>query len=102
MMVVNERRIMEARPKSRLGADEAIEPSASEDGAGGWKSTEIAEIVLQRWAQTHQVPFVSVRQAFLAVSAADRARIWHGHYTPYGNGVVAKLIAMRLRALGGP
>lgn len=68
--------------------------------ASFWDAPHDAEIVLDRWAQRRGVRFLSVRTAFLRLSREDQRRVWRGHYTPFGNGVVASAIAEEIRRWG--
>lgn len=63
-----------------------------------WPTT--GESVLRRWAARRGVPFVAMRETFAALPRADQQRVYHGHYTPFGNRVVAERIARALRAHG--
>ncbi|HET6278328.1 MAG TPA: GDSL-type esterase/lipase family protein [Candidatus Polarisedimenticolia bacterium] len=68
--------------------------------ASFWETPHDTEIVLSRWAGEHRVPFLSVRPAFLRLPRDDQRRVWHGHYTPFGNRVVASAIAEGIRSSG--
>ena len=56
------------------------------------------EIVLSRWAEERGVRFFSVRPAFLKLSREDRRSVWYGHWTPFGNRVVASALAEEIHS----
>lgn len=58
------------------------------------------ELFVAAWARSRGVPFASVRPAFAALSYEDQRRVYHGHWTPFGNEVVAEAVAGFLRAHG--
>jgi hypothetical protein len=68
--------------------------------ASFWETPHDTEIVLSRWAGERRVRFLSLRPAFLRLSRDDQRRVWHGHYTPFGNRVVASAIAEEIRSSG--
>lgn len=60
------------------------------------------EIVVKAWADSRGIPFASVRPAFAALPHSEQAKIFHGHWTPFGNRFVARQLAERLEAMGFP
>ncbi len=58
------------------------------------------EIVVEAWARERGVHFFSVRPGFSKLAQPERARVYYGHWTPYGNGLVASLLADEIRASG--
>lgn len=68
--------------------------------ASFWDTPYDTEIVLSRWAKTRGVRFFSVRRRFLELSREDQRRIWYGHYTPFGNRIIAEAVAEEVRASG--
>jgi hypothetical protein len=57
------------------------------------------EIVVERWAGERDVRFFSIRPAFSKLVQKERAKIFYGHWTPYGNRLVASLLAAELSTL---
>ena len=66
--------------------------------ASFWDTPIDTEIVLRRWAEERRVWFFSLRPAFLQLSREDQRRVWYGHYTPFGNRVVASALAEEIRS----
>lgn len=58
------------------------------------------EIVVESWARARNVEFLSIRPTLAELEQVDRARVFHGHWTPYGNRLVAEVLAERLAMLG--
>ncbi len=58
------------------------------------------ETVVVEWARARGVPLVNVRDAFVALGSNRFFDVWHGHWTPFGNEVVAETIHHRLAELG--
>ncbi len=48
--------------------------------------------LLAKWAQSEGVPYLDLQEHFIKLPAADRSRLYRGHWTPYGNEVVAQLV----------
>jgi hypothetical protein len=55
------------------------------------------EHMLEAWAERTRTPFLSLRAAYLRMPDAERARLYRGHWTPYGADVTAQLLADVLR-----
>lgn len=58
------------------------------------------EIVVESWARARNIEFLSIRPALEQLEQVDRVRVFYGHWTPYGNGLVAEALAERLAMLG--
>lgn len=58
------------------------------------------EALVVEWAAARNVALVNVRPAFANLSPADRKNVWHNHWTPFGNQVVADAIAEGFGTLG--
>jgi hypothetical protein len=52
-----------------------------------------SEILAQRWAAARGAALVSLRAAFLELAPAARADVFQNHWTPFGNALVARVIA---------
>lgn len=50
------------------------------------------EVFLKAWAVERNVAFLSVRETFVELPGEQRRQVWHDHWTPFGNRVVAKAI----------
>ena len=57
------------------------------------------ERLLAGWARRTNTPFVNLRAAYLTLPSDQRERLYRGHWTPFGAGVTARLLAERIRAL---
>ncbi len=55
------------------------------------------ERMLATWAARTGTPFVNLRAAYVKLPEAERARLYSGHWTPYGADVAARLLADELR-----
>ena len=55
------------------------------------------ERMLAAWAARTGTPFLNLRAAYLKLPDAERARLYSGHWTPYGADVTARLLADELR-----
>ena len=55
------------------------------------------EHMLAAWAARTGTPFLSLRAAYLKLPDDERARLYSGHWTPYGADVTARLLADVLR-----
>lgn len=55
------------------------------------------ERMLAAWAARTGTPFLNLRAAYLKLPKAERARLYSGHWTPYGADVTARLLADELR-----
>ncbi len=55
------------------------------------------EHMLAAWASRTGTPFLSLRAAYLRLPDDERARLYSGHWTPYGADVTARLLADVLR-----
>ncbi len=55
------------------------------------------ERMLAAWAARTGTPFLNLRAAYLTLPDAERARLYSGHWTPYGADVTARLLAGELR-----
>lgn len=55
------------------------------------------ERMLAAWAARTGTPFLNLRAAYLKLPDAERARLYRGHWTPYGADVTARLLADELR-----
>ena len=55
------------------------------------------EHMLATWAARTGTPFLSLRAAYLRMPDDERARLYSGHWTPYGADVTARLLADVLR-----
>lgn len=58
------------------------------------------ELMLAKWAQRTATPFLDLRTAYLELPAAERERLYSGHWTAHGAAVTARLLAEKLRSLG--
>lgn len=56
------------------------------------------EELLVRWAARTGTPVLNTRRAYLELPEPDRARLYAGHWTPYGAATTAQLLAERIRA----
>lgn len=59
-----------------------------------------AEIVVENWARARDIEFFSIRPTLARLAQVERMRVFYGHWTPYGNGLVAEALAERLTMLG--
>lgn len=55
------------------------------------------EELLVRWAARTGTPVLNTRRAYLELPEPDRARLYAGHWTPYGAAVTAQLLAEQVR-----
>jgi hypothetical protein len=55
------------------------------------------ERMLAAWAARTGTPFLNLRAAYLQLPDDERARLYTGHWTPYGAEVTARLLADVLR-----
>jgi hypothetical protein len=55
------------------------------------------ERMLAAWGARTGTPFLNLRAAYLKLPDAERARLYRGHWTPYGADVTARLLADELR-----
>jgi len=59
-----------------------------------------AEIVVENWARRRNANFFSMRPAFAGLPPEQQAKVYSGHWTPFGNGVVAERLAEEISRLG--
>jgi hypothetical protein len=57
------------------------------------------EALLSNWAQKNRTPLINLREAFLKLDPEAQARLYFGHWTPYGVTVVAHVLAETIREL---
>jgi hypothetical protein len=55
------------------------------------------EVFLSNWAVKTGTPLVKLREAYLRLSQTERARLYAGHWTPYGAAVAAQVLAEKIR-----
>ena len=55
------------------------------------------EVLLSNWAGKTGTPLIKLRETYLRLAEADRARLYTGHWTVYGAGVVAEVLAEKIR-----
>lgn len=61
---------------------------------------EDSELLLGGWADSSREPIVRLREVFLGLPPAERSRVYEGHFSAFGNLVVARAIACAI-AEGG-
>jgi len=54
---------------------------------------EDSELFLDEWARARNEPIVRLREVFLDLSPAERSGVFEGHFSAFGNVVVARAIA---------
>jgi hypothetical protein len=57
------------------------------------------ERMLAAWAARTGTPLLNLRAAYVKLPDAERARLYAGHWTPYGADVTARLLADELRRM---
>jgi len=55
------------------------------------------EVLLSNWAGKTATPLIKLRETYLRLAEADRARLYTGHWTVYGAGVAAEVLAEKIR-----
>lgn len=55
------------------------------------------ETLLSNWAEKTSTPLIKLREAYLRLAQAERARLYAGHWTAYGAGVAAQVLAEEIR-----
>ena len=65
-----------------------------------WKAftsePEGSEIILKEWANMRNVAFLNLRERFVKLPRNDRSKMYHGHWTPFGNRIVADALAQKI------
>jgi hypothetical protein len=57
------------------------------------------ESLLTGWAAETGTPLLNLREAFIKMPSEDQARLYIGHWTPYGAAVTARLLADKIYEL---
>jgi hypothetical protein len=55
------------------------------------------EVLLSNWAGKSGTPLIKLRETYLRLAEADRARLYAGHWTVYGAAVAAEVLAEKIR-----
>ncbi len=55
-----------------------------------------AEVLLEAWARESETAFVNLRERFLDLEDSEQTLLYRGHWTPFGNGVVADIVATHI------
>ena len=55
------------------------------------------EVLLSKWAERTGTPLIKLREAYLRLAKAERARLYAGHWTAYGAAVTAQVLAEKIR-----
>jgi len=55
------------------------------------------EVLLSKWADRTGTPLINLREAYLRLAQAERARLYSAHWTAYGAAVAAQVLAEKIR-----
>jgi hypothetical protein len=64
------------------------------------RNADLYESTVVEWAAARSVPLVNVRETFADLGSGRWREIWHNHWTPFGNEVVADAVLAGLTELG--
>ncbi len=57
------------------------------------------EELLSKWAERTRTPLIDLREAYLHLPREEQARLYAGHWTPYGAAVTAQVLAEKIRGM---
>jgi hypothetical protein len=69
-------------------------------GSSFRRDADAYERTVVAWAVERGVPLVNVREAFVALGQNRFREVWHNHWTPFGNEVVADALLAGFREFG--
>ena len=58
------------------------------------------EVTVIEWATARDVPLVNLRETFVGLGSSSFKQVWSGHWTPFGNDLVARTVASFLTTSG--